>query len=207
MKFKRIDLPFEYNALEPYIDAETVELHYEKHHKGYEQKLNDAFANTVHAPEFESLKQLMINYQKIEDPELRVSVREFGGGLINHNFYWQTLKPNIEINEDLELIKDIKKTWGSMENLKAEFKQATLELFGSGWTWLAKKSTGGLKIIRTFNQDNPWFLGFTPVFGIDVWEHAYYLKHKSNKGAHFDDIWNLIDWNVANEFYTGQRDI
>ena len=207
MRYKKIELQYEYDFLEPYIDAETVKTHYEKHHAGYVKKLNDAIEGKGIEERFETLNDLMVGYQNISDQELRISVREFGGGLINHNLYWMTLKPGVEPNEDLEIIKYINEQYGSLEAFKSMFKTETLDLFGSGWTWLVKRPTGGLKIIRTFNQDNPWFLGFQPLFGIDVWEHAYYLKHKGDRASHFEDIWNLINWEVVNDIFTGKIEV
>ncbi len=201
MPYKRITLPFAYEALEPFMDAETVKVHYEGHHKGYETKLNAAIEGKNLTKDYPTLIDLMKNYQNVEDPAIRVSIREFGGGLINHNFLWESLKLNTQIDHDSELYKEIIKTWGTFDKFKEEFLSDVLTLFGSGWVWLVKRKNGGLKIIKTFNQDNPWFLGFTPIIGIDLWEHSYYLKHRGNRAAYLADFWNVVNWKFAEEQY------
>lgn len=199
MNYKRIDLPFEYDALEPHFDAETIKLHYEAHHKGYETKLNDAINGKGIEKKYPTLIELMKQYQNIEEQETRISIREFGGGLINHNFFFQNLKKDVEF-KDSKLKDKIIETWGSIEEFKQAFKKESLILFGSGWVWLVKKKlTGELKIIKTFNQDNPWYLGFNVILGLDLWEHAYYLKYHSNRATYIDAFWNVVDWNKAIE--------
>lgn len=201
MAYKRINLPYAYDALEPFIDKETVELHYENHHKGYEIKLNNALTNTNIEIKYPTLVSLVSNYQNITDDNLKLSIREAGGGLINHNFFWDNLQKNIEF-KDSELKDEISITWGSLENFKESFKKEALGLFGSGWVWLVRRNSGGLKIIRTFNQDNPWYLGFDPILSIDLWEHSYYLKHNSNRANYFENYWNVINWDFAIEQFT-----
>ena len=200
MPYFRKDLPFEYDALEPYMDRETVKLHFEKHHKGYQDKLNIAVKDKGIEEKYSTIEILMKNYQYVEDQEIKVRIREFGGGLINHNFFWDNLRKDVKFL-DSNLKDEIIKTWESVDNFKEELKRESMNLFGSGWVWLVKRSNGDLKIIKTFNQDNPWFLKFIPIIGIDLWEHAYYLKHNSDKLSYFEDFWNLIDWDKAIKNY------
>ncbi len=199
MFYKRIELPYKSNELEPFIDKETVENHYGGHHKIYEDKLNKLLDGHADLKiQYPTLLDLMKNYQRIQDRDIKIGVREVGGGLINHNFYWEILKPNVTLNDGL-LKEEIEKQWGSLEVFKEEFKKEVATLFGSGWVWLVKKNRtdSELKIIKTFNQDNPWFLGFTPIIGMDLWEHAYYLKHQYKRLGHFEDFWNCINWEKA----------
>ncbi len=201
MSYKRIELPYKYDALEPLIDKKTIEIHYEGHHRGYQDKLNEAIGNTDTYKKYPDLIELMKNYQKIDDKDIKIAIREYGGGLANHNFYFESLKKDAELNEDLEVVKAIIQHWDSMDNFIKEFEDQIKDLFGSGWVWFVKRKNNSLKIIKTFNQDNPWFLGFEPLIGFDAWEHSYYLKHHNDKLAHFKDFWNLIDWNFVNEHF------
>lgn len=199
--YKRIELPYSYDALEPHMDAETVKLHYELHHKGYEDKLNKAIELKGYESKVPtSLLELCKGYLRLPDEGLRIAAREFGGGLINHNFWWQLLKPNVEMKESV-LKGEIIKTWGSVENFKAVFEKEAMSLFGSGWVWLVKRRNGSLKIVKTFNQDNPWFLGFYPILGVDLWEHSYYLKHKGSRKTYLESFWNLVNWDFCSEEY------
>lgn len=201
MAYKRINLPYKYDALEPFIDKETMEIHYEKHHKGYETKLNNSLEGTDIEIKYPTLISLVSNYQNVDNEQAKFAIREAGGGLINHNFFWDNLKKDV-VFKDSELKEEISITWGSLENFKESFKKEVLGLFGSGWVWLVRRKSGGLKIIRTFNQDNPWYLGFDPIIAIDVWEHAYYLKHNSARVEYFEDYWNVVNWDFAVEQYT-----
>ncbi len=199
MGYKRIKLSYDFDVLEPFIDSETMKLHYEKHHKGYETKLNESIEGTDIENQYPDLIDLLKNYQKINSPEIKVSIREFGGGLANHNFWFDSLKKDIPMNENLEVIQEIKKHWGSIEEFKKEFAQQVNDLFGSGWVWFVKRKNNSLKIIKTFNQDNPWFLGFVPLLGIDLWEHSYYLKFQNRRDDYLNNFWSVVDWNFVNE--------
>ncbi len=199
MGYKRIKLSYDFDVLEPFIDSETMKLHYEKHHKGYETKLNESIEGTDIENQYPDLIDLLKNYQKISSPEIKVSIREFGGGLANHNFWFNSLKKDIPMNENLEVIQEIKKHWGSIDEFKKEFAQQVNDLFGSVWVWFVKRKNNSLKIIKTFNQDNPWFLGFVPLLGIDVWEHSYYLKFQNRRDDYLNNFWSVVDWNFVNE--------
>ncbi len=199
MGYKRIKLSYDFDALEPFLDKETMELHYEKHHKGYESKLNESIKDTDIENQYPDLVDLLKNYQKINSPEIKISIREFGGGLANHNFWFNSLKKDVPMDENLEVVQEIKNHWGNIEEFKKEFAQQVNDLFGSGWVWFVKRKNNSLKIIKTFNQDNPWFLGFVPLFGIDLWEHSYYLQFKNRRADYLENFWKVIDWNFVNE--------
>ncbi len=199
MGYKRIKLPYSYDALEPHLDKKTIELHYEKHHKSYEENLNNVILKTNIYESFPNIIDLLKNYQKIDNDEIKVAIREFGGGLANHNFYFESLKNEETFDENLEVVKAIEAYWDSMEEFKKEFEKQVKNLFGSGWVWFVKRKNNSLKIIKTFNQDNPWFLGFTPIIGIDLWEHSYYLKYQNKKIDYLNDFWKVVDWEFANK--------
>lgn len=200
MNYKRIEISFKYKDFEPYIDEETMKTHYEKHHLGYETKLNEALKGTAVENKYSNIEELMKNYQN-ESRDLVVPIREFGGGLINHNFLFTNMKVGTKLNKDSELSKKIDEEFGSFEKFWKEFESVALKVFGSGWAWLVKREDGSLKVIKTFNQDNPWFLGLEPIFGIDVWEHAYYLKYKSARAEYIKNFYNVIDWDKAEKNY------
>ncbi len=207
MVYKRIILPYSYDALEPYFDKETVKLHYEMHHKGYETNLNKSIENSNIGEKYTDLIELLKNYQEIAAPEIRVSIREFGGGVANHNFFFQSLKKDVKIDENFEIVQEIIKNWGSLENFKIDFSNQVKDLFGSGWVWFVKRKNNSLKIIKTFNQDNPWFLGFIPLLGIDLWEHSYYLKFQNRRNEYLENFWHLVDWNFVNEQFLVNYDV
>ncbi len=197
MKYERIKLGYDFDALEPYIDAKTMEIHYNNHHAGYANKLAEAI-ETTNTDKWATIDELMINYQSIKDDQVKVKIRQFGGGLWNHNFFFPTLKKDVEL-QDANLKKALEQKFESIDNFKKEFELAANSLFGSGWVWLVKDQHGSLKIVKTFNQDTPIFLKLIPILGIDVWEHAFYLKHNSNKAQYVSDYWNIINWDLCEE--------
>ncbi len=197
MKYKRNELGYDFKELEPFIDAKTMEIHHNNHHAGYANKLADAIKDTD-TSKWSTIDELMINYQSIKDDEVKVKIRQFGGGLWNHNFLFPMLKKDVKL-KDSSLKKAIEEKFSSIDNFKKEFEQAANGLFGSGWVWLVKDQFGSLKIIKTFNQDTPIFLKMNPILGIDVWEHAFYLKHNSNKAKYISDYWNVINWDYCEE--------
>ena len=203
MFYKKIKLEYDYKSLEPFIDELTMKIHYEKHHGGYENKLNDAVEE--YDPEltkkYKNINELMLNYQKISNISLKIAIREYGGGLINHNFFWRNLKKGTKPSEKSALYNDITEKWDSFQEFEKSFKKASMDLFGSGWVWLAINKNKELKIVKTFNQDNPWFLNFKPVIGIDLWEHSYYLKHKNDKKEYIENFFKIINWEFAEEEY------
>lgn len=202
--FKLPKLPYAYNALEPFIDAKTMEIHYTKHHQAYVDKLNAAMAK---APDQKgkSLEQLLGTLASLPDT-VRMQVRNQGGGHWNHSFFWETIGPKTEMQQPTgQLVQAIAQQWLSFDNFKAEFVKAGTGVFGSGWVWLITDKNGKLSIVTTPNQDNTIMDLATdkgkPVLGIDVWEHAYYLKHQNRRADYLADIWNVINWKKAMELY------
>jgi Fe-Mn family superoxide dismutase len=202
--FKLPPLPYTYNALEPYIDARTMEIHYTKHHQGYVDKLNAAMAG---APDQKgkSVEQLLTALNSLPD-QIRTQVRNQGGGHWNHSFFWQLLAPKTQMQSPTgRLAEAIASQWRSFDNFKAEFNKAGVALFGSGWVWLVTDKNGKLGIVTTPNQDNTLMDVVTdkgkPVMGVDVWEHAYYLKHQNKRANYLEEVWNVINWMKAMELY------
>ncbi len=194
------NLPYAYNALEPYIDEQTMRIHHTKHHQAYIDKLNTAVKGT-------SFENLNVNelMKKLNDfPEnIRNVVRNHGGGHANHSFFWEIMSPNPsgESREPKGKIADeIKKTFGSFEKFKEEFSNAGLNRFGSGWAWLIIDD-GKLKVASTPNQDSPLMEGKIPILGVDVWEHAYYLKYQNKRADYLSAFWNVVNWNKVEEIY------
>lgn len=194
MAFKLQDLPYAHDALEPHIDKQTMEIHHGKHHQTYVTNLNKAIEGTE--LEKKSLEELCENVSKHG-----TSVRNNGGGHYNHSLFWKILSPDGGGEPAGELADAIKKDFGSFDEFKNQFKQAALGRFGSGWAWLCVHSGGKLSICSTPNQDNP-LMDVTdcdghPVIGIDVWEHAYYLKYQNLRADYVDAFWNVVNWKEA----------
>ncbi len=190
------ELPYAYDALEPYIDAKTMEIHYSKHHAGYTANLNKAVAGTKLAkqPIEEILKKMdMKNY----------FLRNNAGGYYNHNLFWEIMGPKKGGKPTGELAKAIDKSFGSFENFKTEFSKAAATQFGSGWAWLNVEKGGKLSICATPNQDNPLMPGTKckgkPILALDVWEHAYYLKYQNKRGDYIDAFFNVVNWDKVSE--------
>lgn len=200
--FQAIELPFAKDSLEPHIDAATVELHYEKHHKGYAAKLNDAVSGTDFATK--SIEELLANLDSIPE-DIRTTVRNNGGGLYNHNIYWQTMSADAGGEPMGELQSAIESVFGSFNEFKQAFENAAKGVFGSGWAWLALDEYGQLHIHAMPNQDNPIMHGHKPILGIDVWEHAYYLKYKNLRPDYIAAWWNLIDWDKVAQIYMAAK--
>lgn len=191
MKFKKVDLPFENWELEPIIDSHTVELHHEKHHARYEKSFNSSIEGTP-IMDYSSLDQVLLDIDKF-DGELNDQIRRNGGGIWNHNFYWtQFIIGDRELNDEEQKILDlIVKQFGSKEAFIDEFISASLKLFGSGWIWLVNDG-GELKIMTTPNQENPLMYGIRDVLiGIDLWEHAYYLKYLNSRKKYLVNVLKL----------------
>src|SRR3989344_7942229 len=186
MTFKLPDLGYSYNALEPYIDEQTMRIHHTKHHQSYIDKLNDALKNY---PELQnkSAEELIKDLNKIPEA-IRTQVRNHGGGHVNHSMFWKLLKKDIKIGK--EFLKIIEKNFGSFEKFKEMFSKSANSLFGSGWCWLVLNE-GKLEIVKTANQDNPISEGKIPIFGIDLWEHAYWLKHYNRKDEYIEAFYNV----------------
>ncbi len=183
-------LPYDYSALEPHIDARTMEIHHSKHHQAYIDKLNaalEAHPEIVDKP----LTDLIKNLDLVSE-DIRTAVRNHGGGHLNHSFFWAILSPSGG-EPSKELLERMDKDLGGFDKLKEDFTEAALNRFGSGWAWLVDDK-GILKITSTANQDSPLTDGHTPLLGLDVWEHAYYLKYQNKRADYVTAFWNIINW-------------
>jgi Fe-Mn family superoxide dismutase len=194
-------LPYAFDALEPHIDAQTMQIHHDKHHQAYVDNLNKALAGTD--GENLSLEELMANISKYP-----AAVRNNGGGHYNHSLFWEVLGPNNELAPGA-LADAINSTFGSLDGLKEKMAAAGTTRFGSGWAWLVKKDGGALEVCSTPNQDNPLMdiaeVKGTPILGIDVWEHAYYLKYQNRRPDYLNAVWNVINWaEVAMRYESGK---
>ncbi|TFZ40778.1 superoxide dismutase [Soehngenia longivitae] len=198
MSYKLPELNYSYDALEPFIDARTMEIHYTKHHQTYIDNLNKALEGR---DEFKDMpiEDLIASLNTLPD-EIKTPVRNNGGGHLNHTMFWQIMGPNAGGEPKGELAEKIKDTFGGFDKFKEEFKKAALGRFGSGWAWLVVDGEE-LKIVSTPNQDNPITDGLKPILGIDVWEHAYYLKYQNRRADYIDAWFNVINWEKVLEFY------
>lgn len=187
-------LKYSYDALEPEIDARTMEIHHTKHHQTYVDKLNVALDKH---PELKSKKveELLKDLNKVPE-DIRGAVRNHGGGHANHSLFWEILKKNVNLSGEIE--NEIKKKFASYEEFKKKFSESALSLFGSGWTWLVWNGKE-LEILNTPNQDSPISLGKLPLFGVDVWEHAYYLKYQNKRADYVESFFKVINWDKVNE--------
>ena len=199
MSYKLPDLPYAYDALEPYIDAKTMEIHHSKHHQAYITKANAALEGTSF--ENTSIDELCRNLSDLPE-NIKGAVRNNGGGHFNHSLFWSVLSPTNESSEpSVDLNKAIHDSFGSMESLKEEFSNAAATRFGSGWAWLIKEDDGSLSISSTPNQDNPLMEGKTPILGLDVWEHAYYLNYQNRRPDYINAFFNIINWDAVSALY------
>ncbi|MBT2623552.1 superoxide dismutase [Chryseobacterium sp. ISL-6] len=193
------ELSYAYDALEPFIDKETMTIHHQKHHKAYVDNLNAALEQAGETDsDLDSLLQRISEYSP--------AIRNNGGGHYNHSLFWETLSPQPKLNPEGKLGEAITTAFGNLENLKAEMKKSGLGQFGSGWVWMYVKFSGSLAISSTPNQDNPMMdlqsanRGF-PILGIDVWEHAYYLAYQNKRADYLDSFWSVLDWSSVEKKY------
>ena len=201
MSYKLPDLPYAYDALEPYIDAKTMEIHHSKHHQAYITKANAALEGTSF--ENTSIDELCRNLSDLPE-NIKGAVRNNGGGHFNHSLFWSILSPKNESSEpSVDLNKAINDSFGSMESLKEEFSNAAATRFGSGWAWLIKENDGSVAVTSTPNQDNPIMDGKTPILGLDVWEHAYYLNYQNRRPDYIAAFFKIINWSVVSSLYDG----
>lgn len=186
-------LPYASNALEPHIDKMTMEVHHDGHHGAYVTNLNKALES---APGLGSkpIEELLANYAAIVPENIRTAVRNNGGGHINHSMFWQIMTPNGGGNPVGNVAQAINGVFGGFEQFKEKFNTAALGRFGSGWAWLVRDAAGKLDIISTANQDNPVMDGKHAIMGLDVWEHAYYLKYQNRRGEYIKAWWNVVNW-------------
>ncbi len=195
MPFSVPELPYAYDALEPHIDEATMRLHHDKHHVAYVTNLNGAVAKHPEELGSKSAEQLIANLSAVPE-DVRATVRNNGGGDVNHTMFWEIMAPNAG-GEPMGIIGDqIKEDFGSFEELKKQFGEAGLKQFGSGWAWLVFEG-GKLKILSTANQDNPLSQGLYPILGNDVWEHAYYLKYQNKRADYLAAWWNVVNWEAV----------
>jgi Fe-Mn family superoxide dismutase len=201
MAFTLPSLPYAFDALEPYIDTQTMQIHHGKHHQAYVDNLNKAIAGTEH--ENKSLEEIL----KIAG-SISAAVRNNGGGHWNHSFFWEILAPHAGGEPTGELAQAIQSTFSSFDSFKEKFSAAAIARFGSGWAWLIVKD-GKLEITSTPNQDNPLMdvaeVKGRPIFGVDVWEHAYYLKYQNRRPEYLSNIWNVINWAKVAEHYASAK--
>tara|TARA_B100000678_G_scaffold153126_1_gene127849 strand:+ start:18063 stop:18704 length:642 start_codon:yes stop_codon:yes gene_type:complete len=202
MAFEQPKLKYAFDALEPNIDKETMEIHYGKHHAGYTKKLNAAVEGTD--LEGKTIENILMNLDKSNS-----AVRNNGGGFFNHNLFWEVMSPDGGGKPSGELGKAIEDAFGSFDAFKEEFAKAAAGQFGSGWAWLCVHEGGKLEICSTPNQDNPLMPGIgcggTPILGLDVWEHAYYLKYQNKRPEYIDSFFNVIDWEEVASKYAKEK--
>lgn len=196
-EFKLMPLPYSYDALDPYIDKDTMIIHHTKHHQNYVDNLNKIITSNPKLSS-KSLNDLLTNLDTLPS-NVKQGIINNAGGVYNHNFFWSIMDPNQSDKPIGNLATEIDKTFGSFDNFKSKFKDSAMSRFGSGWTWLVSDKNGNLSIISTSNQDSPISLGLTPIIGIDVWEHAYYLKYKNKRSDYVDNWWSVVNWNQANK--------
>jgi Fe-Mn family superoxide dismutase len=185
-------LRYAFDALEPYIDAQTMEIHYTKHHQTYIDKLNEALAKHPNLQN-KTLSWLLTHLPEIPE-DIRTAVRNNAGGDANHTFFWLLMKKNGGGKPKGQLAQEITKTFGSFDNFQQKFNEAAKSRFGSGWAWLVLDMQGTLSIVSTANQDTPLSDGLAPILALDVWEHAYYLKYQNRRPDYISAWWNVIDW-------------
>jgi len=195
-KYELPPLPYEYDALEPHFDAKTMEIHHTKHHQTYVDKLNAALEGQD-TPEGESVEDLMRNFDKVPE-NIKGAVRNHGGGHANHSLWWKVLSKDGGGEPSGAVADGIKEAFGDFNAFKEKFNAAATNQFGSGWAWLVVDG-GKLDVIGRPNQDSPLMEGKTPILGIDVWEHAYYLKYQNRRPEYIAAFWNVINWDQVNE--------
>jgi Fe-Mn family superoxide dismutase len=205
MAYELPKLPYAYDALEPHIDARTMEIHHSKHHQAYVTNLNNAIKGKADL-EKKSVEDLIRDLNSVPE-DIRAAVRNNGGGHANHSFFWTIMGPNAGGEPKGKLADDIKSTFGGFDQFKEKLADAGVKRFGSGWAWLIKNGSGKLEIISTANQDSP-LMGKgiagaegTPILGVDVWEHAYYLNYQNRRPDYIKAWWNVVNWDAVAKNY------
>ena len=200
MAFSVPDLPYGYDALEPTIDEQTMHLHHDKHHQAYVDKANAALEGTEWADK--DVVEVLQNLDALP-ADKQGAVRNNGGGHYNHSLFWEMMSPDGGGEPSGELADAINSAFGSFDAFKGEFKEAGITQFGSGWAWLVKNSDGSVAVVKTANQDSPVSSGQTPLLGVDVWEHAYYLKYQNKRPEYLDAFWNVVNWDYVAQRFAG----
>lgn len=202
MPFLLPELGYSNDALEPYIDAVTMDIHRTRHHQTYVTNLNNAVTANA-SLEGKSLEELLANNLAIVPDAAKGAVRNHGGGHANHTLFWATMGPNAGGAPNGNLAAAINAKFGDFDAFKAAFKAAAVGRFGSGWAWLVKNADGSVEVTSSPNQDSPLMDGKTPILGLDVWEHAYYLKYQNKRPDYIDAYWNVVNWNAAEGLFNG----
>jgi Fe-Mn family superoxide dismutase len=202
MAYKLPPLPYPANALEPHIDARTMEIHHGKHHQAYVDNVNKALEGKGKSEQ--SIEDLCRNIESIP-ADIRTAVRNNGGGHANHSLFWTIMSPKGGGKPSGDVAKAIDSELGGFEKFKEELSKAATTRFGSGWGWLSVDKSGKLVVESTANQDNPYMMGKTPILGVDVWEHAYYLLYQNRRPDYVAAFWNVIDWNAVEERYKAAK--
>lgn len=203
MAFELPALPYAHNALEPHVDARTMEIHHGKHHKAYTDNLNKALEGQADL-QGKSAEWLVQNLSSLPEG-IRNAVRNNGGGWLNHNLFWEVMGPNAGGAPTGELAAAIDVAFGSFDAFKAAFKTAATSRFGSGWAWLIVEKGGAVSVTSTPNQDTPVMEGKTPILGLDVWEHAYYLNYQNRRPDYVDAFWNVVNWAKVAQWYAANK--
>ncbi len=198
MAFELPPLPYDYSALEPHIDTQTMQIHHDRHHGGYVNNLNNAVKGSSVADW--DLERLLTHINEVPE-NIRTAVRNNAGGHSNHSMFWQIMAPNAGGAPSGALATAINQNFGSFEQLKTAFNDAGAKRFGSGWAWLVLNKEGKLQVVSTANQDSPLMEGLYPVMGNDVWEHAYYLKYQNKRADYLAAWWNVVNWDVVASRY------
>jgi Fe-Mn family superoxide dismutase len=201
MAYELPALPYSYDALEPHIDARTMEIHHTKHHQGYVTKVNDALQGTDFANK--DIETVLRDIKSVPE-NIRQGVINNGGGHANHTLFWQIMGPNGGGEPGGDVAQAINSTFGSFSSLRDQFTKAALGRFGSGWAWLCVQN-GNLVVGDTANQDSPLMSGATPILGLDVWEHAYYLNYQNRRPDYVEAWWNVVNWDAVNKFYAAAK--
>jgi Fe-Mn family superoxide dismutase len=202
MAFSLPPLPYPNNALEPSIDAKTMEIHHDRHHKAYVDNLNKALEGQA-ALQSKTIEQLLREINQVPE-NIRTAVRNNGGGHANHTMFWEIMGKGAGGEPSGPLAEDIKKTFGDFATFKTKVKEAAMGRFGSGWAWLVV-ANGKLQVLSTANQDSPYMDGQVPVLGVDVWEHAYYLKYQNKRADYVDAWWSVVNWNAVAKNYSDAK--
>ena len=202
MAFTLPDLPYAEDALEPHIDAKTMNIHRTKHHQAYVTNLNNAVAGTEW--ENKSVEEICRGIDRVPE-NIRTAVRNNGGGHANHTLFWNIMGPGKGGAPSGALAQAINAKWGSFDEFKAKFKQLGVGRFGSGWAWLVVKADGSIDAYSLPNQDSPLMQGDTPILGVDVWEHAYYLNYQNRRPDYLDAWWNVVNWDAVAQNYAAAR--
>jgi len=203
MSFELPALPYAYDALEPYIDARTMEIHHTKHHGGYVTKTNAALEKY---PELQgkSIEELLTDLNSIPE-DIRTAIRNSGGGHYNHSIFWTIMGPGAGGEPEGNIAAAISDNFGSFDKFKEEFSNVAATHFGSGWAWLAMDASGKLSVFSTPNQDSPISSGFKPIMGLDIWEHAYYLKYQNRRPEYISNWWNVVNWKAVEDRFNAMK--